>query len=151
MFFFPILCHWILAGISDPNASFEKYGPRHQWTARQLHGKVSAGSYSYNYQGLSHATQWQSRWSLLVSFLNLRHTINSDLFLLFETELCRFRDDFQRVAHAVQPIVSQTHSEWSSSQGYQDYLLSCADECTANQTTLSARSVWAQKPCVPVH
>ncbi|SAM05797.1 hypothetical protein [Absidia glauca] len=62
-----------------------------------------------------------------------------------------FWDDFQRVAHAVQPIVSQTHSEWSSSQGYKDYLLSCADECTANQTTLSARSVWAQKPCVPVH
>lgn len=56
MFFFPILYHWMSAGISDPNASLERYGPRYQWTACQLHGKVPIGSYSYNYQGLSHAT-----------------------------------------------------------------------------------------------
>ncbi|CAO3598500.1 unnamed protein product [Absidia cylindrospora] len=59
-----------------------------------------------------------------------------------------FWDDFQQVSRAVQPIVSQTHPEWSSPECYQTYLQRCADECSSNQTSLFARSVRAKKPLV---
>ncbi|KAI8344810.1 hypothetical protein BC941DRAFT_17640 [Chlamydoabsidia padenii] len=57
-----------------------------------------------------------------------------------------FWDDFQQVSNAVKPIVSQTHPEWVSHEHYQQYLQKCADECSAKQTYLAARSVIAQKP-----
>lgn len=71
-----------------------------------------------------------------------------DLFAKNLTFLSLFllRDDFQQVSRAVKPIVSQTHPEWASPECYQQYLHQCADECAANQTTLMARSIIAQKP-----